>query len=282
MAKIPIRFGWFVLAVALSLSCQWLGKQAGTVDVASTNRNVRFGVPVWTRAKRPAREETTIERDEYVLSYNDATKTANWVSWQLTKGDIGDAPRSSFEADDRLPTGFLRVTGATYEGSGFDRGHLCNSKDRTSSPEANDATFVMSNIVPQAPNCNQRGWEEFESYCRTLAKRGSELHIVAGPYGVGGEGSKGERDFIGKGEVQVTVPAFLWKAVLVLKDGETAPNRDTRTIGIWMPNDQSIDGDWKKHIVTVADIEKRSGYRPYPLVNDSVARTITSRRDSGE
>jgi endonuclease G len=282
MEKRSIRWSWLLVVVMLALSCQWLGKQTGTLDVASTNRNVRFGTPKWMGEKRTFREETIIERDEFVMGYNDTDKIANWVSWQLVKEDIGEAPRSSFQPDPLLPTGFTRVTGKTYEGSGFDRGHLCNSKDRTSSPEANSATFVMSNMVPQAPNCNQKGWEEFESYCRRLTKDGSELYIVAGPHGKGGEGSKGERDFIGKGDVQVKVPAYVWKSVMVLHQGESAPNRNTRTIGIWMPNDQSVNTDWKKHIVSVTEIEKRSGYQLYPLVDEGVARSISSRRDQGD
>ena len=51
----------------------------------------------------------------------------------------------------------------------------------------NDAVFLMTNIIPQSPACNQNGWERLESYCRDLAFKGKELYIVAGPHGTGGD-----------------------------------------------------------------------------------------------
>jgi endonuclease G len=43
-----------------------------------------------------------------------------------------------------------------------------------------DATLCMTNVVPQSPNANQRGWERVESYCRTLTKE-HMLYICCGP-----------------------------------------------------------------------------------------------------
>ena len=39
-----------------------------------------------------------------------------------------------------------------------------------------------------------RQW--LEDYCRALARRGHELHSVAGPYGVGGVGKEGRKEEI--------------------------------------------------------------------------------------
>jgi DNA/RNA endonuclease G (NUC1) len=38
----------------------------------------------------------------------------------------------------------------------------------------------MTNVVPQSLASNQKGWEQLERYCRGLAERGHELHIVCG------------------------------------------------------------------------------------------------------
>src|SRR5437764_807980 len=81
------------------------------------------------------------------------------------------------------------------------------------SQEDMDATFRTTNIVPQAPNCNQRGWERLESYCRELAKQGHVLQIACGPHGVGGTGKDGHKEEIGKGKVEITVPAKVWKVI---------------------------------------------------------------------
>jgi len=51
-----------------------------------------------------------------------------------------------------------------------------------------------------------------------LAKQGHVLYIACGPHGVGGTGKDGHKEEIGKGRVEVTVPAKLWKVILVLPD----------------------------------------------------------------
>ena len=82
-----------------------------------------------------------------------------------------------------------------YRGAGFDRGHLCPAGDRSVSREDMDATFLMSNMVPQAPDLNRITWEKLESYCRDQVRDGDQvLYITAGPAGRGGVGSDGPRD----------------------------------------------------------------------------------------
>src|SRR5207248_234463 len=120
--------------------------------------------------------------------------------------DIGKAHRGPFEPDPLLPKGFVKVISNTYKGSGFDREHTCPAHDRSSDQKDIDATFYMTNIVPQSPACNQKGWERLESYCRDLAHKGHVLYIVCGPHGTGGTGKDGYKVEIGKGKVQVTVP----------------------------------------------------------------------------
>ncbi|HJZ58966.1 MAG TPA: DNA/RNA non-specific endonuclease, partial [Gemmataceae bacterium] len=123
----------------------------------------------------------------FALSYNNVRGTPNWVSWCLRLSDLGDAPRAEFFPDPDLPKGFRRATPRDYTNSGFDRGHLCPRSDRDATKEAATATFVMTNIVPQAPNLNQKGWNDLEVYCRDLVwRKGQTLYIVAGPQGRGG------------------------------------------------------------------------------------------------
>jgi endonuclease G, mitochondrial len=72
----------------------------------------------------------------------------------LKASDLGSAARAPFEPDPDLPRGFAKVTSRVYNNSGFDRGHMCAAKDRSSSPADIRATFFLTNVVPQAPNCN--------------------------------------------------------------------------------------------------------------------------------
>ena len=46
---------------------------------------------------------------------------------------------------------------------------------------AMDATFFLSNIVPQDLDNNCNFWYRLEAYCRSLTKRYSNVYIVSGP-----------------------------------------------------------------------------------------------------
>jgi len=242
------------------------------------NPNIRFGMPAPASADPKNREAFLIERPQYVLSYNDRTRGPNWVSWRLEKSNIGKAKRGAFQADPLLPPGFHKVTAHTEDGSGFDRGHQCPAQDRSSSQEDMDATFYTTNIVPQAPHCNQHGWERLEAYCRELTHDGHVLWIACGPAGVGGEGTHGRKDEIGKG-VAVTVPAKLWKVILVLPHADSKPTRASRTIAVIFPNDQSVDYDWAKYRCSVAEVEKLAGCKFWPTLPADLARDLKAKAD---
>jgi len=129
--------------------------------------NMLLGNPSGAVADPASRDNYLMVKRHYALSYNDSKGTPNWVSWRVTKYDLGDAPRKrQFDPDGDLASGFYRVTHRDYTGGGFDRGHMCPHSDRANSQEASFATFVMSNIIPQAPNVNQGAWAQLEDYTR--------------------------------------------------------------------------------------------------------------------
>jgi endonuclease G len=255
--------------------------QPGEPSKTLANRNVRFGMPAEAKTDPASKDAYLIEREQYVLSYNDSKKTPNWVCWNLHTADIGKTERqTSFEPDPDLPKSFLHIKHGDYTGCGFDRGHMCPAKDRSDSVENNRATFYTTNIVPQSPACNRGGWERFEDYCRRQTHDGAELYIAAGPFGQGGTGEHGEHKTIGKA-TEVVVPAAVWKVAMVLPGKDEMPTQTTRTLAVWMPNDQTVPKDWKPYAVSVAEVEKRTGYKFFPLVPDDIAGAIKTRVDHG-
>jgi endonuclease G len=239
-------------------------------------------MPAPARPDPESREAYLLDRPQYVLSYNAETLNPNWVCWRLRASDIGNVPRQPFEPDPDLPRSFRRVTPHDYDGSGFDRGHMCPAKDRSATEEDSKAVFFMTNIVPQAPNCNQRGWERLEDYCRRLAKEGHVLFIACGPHGAGGEGKDGPATEIGRGAHRITVPKDLWKVVLVLPSADAEPRANTRVIAVWVPNDQSVGFDWAKYRTTAREIEKRTGYTFFRTVPREVAEALRDHSDEVE
>jgi endonuclease G len=214
-------------------------------------------------------------KPQYALSYNSSKGIPNWVSWQLNSSWLGSVDRrNDFRPDTALPAGWYQVRPNDYTGSGYDRGHMTPSGDRTRTPEDNSATFLMTNMIPQAPKNNQEVWRELEEYSRELVNQGKELYIIAG--GVGEKGTL-------KGKV--TVPAQTWKVIAVLDRpelGVSGVTANTRMIAVMMPNSNEVaNTDWKDYLVSVDKVEKVTGYDFFSNVPKSIQDAIESRKDSG-
>ncbi len=215
-------------------------------------------------------------KPQYSLSYNRSRATPNWVAWRLDQSWLGSAPRQNdYRPDPDLPAGWYQVTSEDYSGSGYDRGHMCPSADRTRSVADNSATFLMTNFLPQLPANNQGPWEDFESYCRTLANQGFELYIFAGGYGNAGTIAQG----------RIVVPQYTWKVVLVLPNGDNdlqRINKSTRTIAILVPNQPPLNQStpWRQFRVSVNHIEALTGLDFFSKVPKNTQEIIERRKDN--
>ena len=161
------------------------------------------------------------------------------MSWHLNSTWLGSTARqNNFAADVSLPSTRYHVSGTSYSSSGFDRGHNCSSADRTGSVADNTATFLMTNMMPQAPINNQQTWARPEDYGCALVAAGNEVCIIAGSYGVGGPGTNGYATTINSS--RITVPSNCWKVMVVLPVGTALVITITRVIAVDMFNTNSI------------------------------------------
>lgn len=220
-----------------------------------------------------------MDKTFYSLSYSKDISRANWVSWHLSTAELGTTPRQDdFREDPSLPDAWYHVSDASYSGTGFDRGHECPSNDRTTTVPANSSTFLMTNIVPQAPNVNQGPWAKFEDSCnRLVTQQGKEVYIICGSYGTGGIGNNGAANSID--DSRINVPAYLWKIAVVLPNGSSDLSRidnNTRVIAVIMPNrnDVGISTSWKTFRVSVDEIEIATGYNLLSNLPDAVQTAV--------
>jgi endonuclease G, mitochondrial len=222
-------------------------------------------------------------KTQYTMSYHRDRGTPNWVSWHLDPTWLGSTARQDdFRADATLPAGWYQVGATSYSGSGFDRGHNCPSADRTYSVTDNSATFLMTNMIPQAPTNNQQTWANLEGYERTLVGQGNECYIIMGSYGKGGTGSNGTFSTINNGHI--TVPNRIWKVILVLPQGSNDLSRvttSTRVIAVNTPNSNSISTSWGGYRTTVDAIETATGYNLFSNLSSTIQSAIESKVDSG-
>jgi endonuclease G, mitochondrial len=136
----------------------------------------------------------------------------------------------------------------------------------------------MTNFLPQIAANNQGPWEDFESYCRTLAAGGNEIYITSG--GIGNTGTVNNAG-------RVVIPQYTWKVALVLPNGENDLQRvgkTTRVIALIVPNflgtGLNINDVWRKYRTSVDSIEYLTGYNFFPNVPMTTQSLLERRRDT--
>ena len=234
-----------------------------TYPSAIFRSHIEFGAPVGTSSS-----DIRLNKSTHYVSYNCTRGGPNWVAWNLNKTHFGDAPRSSsFYTDATLPTGCYRVTTSDYTNSGYSRGHMVRSEERTWSSEHNKQTFLMTNILPQYQDLNGGPWYKFEQYLQTQAQTyDKEIYIVAGGYSYSGT-------LLNAGKVAVATRNY--KIALLMPAGQGLAQATStgalQVIAIDMPNTTGIlSHSWESYRTTVDAIESKAGYDFLPLLVDAV------------
>ncbi|MBK8878604.1 MAG: DNA/RNA non-specific endonuclease [Haliscomenobacter sp.] len=272
------------LAIALAVSaCTPEPTEPESPEYLGPN-NLALGNPSNAKADITQPENYLITRPQYALAYNKTRGTANWVSWYLNKDWIGASDRQDdFRPDESLPASWYKVISSDYTATGFDRGHSCPSGDRTITVADNSATFLMTNIIPQAPGHNQGPWAQLELYCRKLVNEGNELYIIMGNYGLGGVGTGGYREKLASGKM--TVPRYIWKVIVVLPEGDndlSRINKNTRVIAVNIINRDDVSNlHWGDFRVKVNDIEEETGLNLFTELSTATQNSLEAKLDDG-
>jgi endonuclease G len=193
---------------------------------------------------------------EIAVLYSGRARTPLWSAEHLTASRIERArtlPRlrsNAFHEEISLPPED-RAELSDYRRSGFDRGHMAPNGDM-STPEAQEESFSLANMIPQDPCNNEVLWEGIESAVRDLALATNEVFVVTGPAFLGAElqSLKG----------RVLVPTHIFKAVYV-------PSRNTAA-AYFAPNDSSQS--WEA--ISISDLETKVGIDVFPQLDAVVKR----------
>jgi endonuclease G len=221
--------------------------------VATTHRQKYF-------TSEPSLPQTVypVKREGYQLAYDGRTRNAYWVYEYLTaeslKGET-DRDHFQFKADRELPKA-LQTSNSDYEGSGFDKGHLCPAADQRANHEAMADTFYLSNISPQTPQFNRGYWQKLEKSVRELTSKYEALRVFTLPLFLPHE-KQGRRyvtyEVIGKNNI--AVPTHFCKVIFAEKS-----NGKTEVFAYVLPN-KSIPSDTplSKFSTTLEKVEQLSG-----------------------
>jgi endonuclease G, mitochondrial len=197
---------------------------------------------------------------EISLLYSGVARTPLWSAEHLTADRIQRArglPRlhsDAFHEEPGLPAD-LRSELTDYRRSGFDRGHMAPNGDM-STPDAQQESFSLANMIPQDPCNNEVLWEGIESAVRELALSNGEVYVVTGPAFLSGElqSLKG----------RVLVPTHVFKAVYI-------PSR-SQAAAYFAPNDGSQS--WEP--ISISELEKKISLDVFPALNAGIKQNAMS------
>ena len=254
---------------------------AGTPDAGTPDAGRRQGIDVSIHTTLGLADDATpgdlrhwlVVKPQYVVSFDTQTKIPNWVAWQLTTDWEGDAGRCEcWKTDPAVPMA-LQARNASYDNSGYERGHMCPSEDRTANPTDNEETFRMINAVPQLGTLNNGTWKQLETEGRQLAAAGKTVFVTSGPL----------REWAFTLDAGPLIPSATWKVMVVLDHPGNAQDvtEATRVIAVIMPNDGGTSGDWTGYRTSVREIESRTGLDLLSDVDASVQAAIEVRVDDG-
>jgi len=225
----------FILFLGLG-GCQTVPKPTGEIG----------DLPAQKRRSLPA-DAVSLDSTFFVTLYSRNRNIAYYSQYVLRAENLRKPQikrKDLFRADSRLKEKARTVVQPTwYANTGFDRGHLAPSGDFTWDRTANEATFFMTNIVPQRPSLNRVAWKALESKVRGWACREGTVRIVTGP--ILHDGLDSLEGY------PVPVPKKFFKAVV----DETPPKKG---IAFIMSQDDSRADTYKSSVVTIREVERQT------------------------
>lgn len=143
------------------------------LDFPGARGETRYGVPA---------ADLVLFNRHYVLGYSFYFRQAKWALEIVDRSQTQLERADNFRPDYRIPDMF-RADLANYEGSGYDRGHLVPSADKTETALQNSETFLLSNMSPQRPEFNRKIWKKLEDVVRQLDAQEKifETYVISGP-----------------------------------------------------------------------------------------------------
>ena len=189
----------------------------------------------------------------YGINYNFKTKVAYFVVDHIKASDLEKVAKrkDDFRMDPKVDDN-KEATLQDYAGSGYDRGHIAPAANFSSSEEEMSESFFLTNMMPQVPNNNRGIWKKTEGMARDFATKYGEVYVISGTI------YEGEPVVMGNG---VLVPSHIYKIIIDPKN--------KRAMAFLFPNTKLRVRDLPDFIVTIKEIEKRSGVNFSPLIPDA-------------
>ena len=200
----------------------------------------------------------------YAVGYSEALGNPLWVAYRMRDLDWQEpAPRpEEFRMDKRTAA---RVEPDDYTRSGYDRGHMAPNYGIATrfGRQAQEETFLMSNISPQKHGLNAGVWKTLEQRIATnYPGRFGEVWVLAGPVFP----ARPERL-----KKRVAVPSAFFMIVVDESEGRV------RAEAFVMPQD-AAGATLDAYLTSIDEIERRTGLDFLSALPDMAEAALESRR----
>lgn len=221
-----------------------------------------------------------IEHSGMILGFNCNYNMAEW-SFHILTPDVsfGNVSRTNdFREDEKIKCGsaveadyFLRKEEPdgtfSYDGFGFDRGHLAPSADFRWSAKALSESYYYSNMTPQRKEFNRESWANLEGLLRTIVDREKKIfYILTGPV------LNENLPIIEKSLNQLRIPQLHYKIIVDLSQDKP------RGMAFLMPNNK-CEGRLSNYVVSIDSIEQLTGLDFFPSIDKILELQIESKSD---
>lgn len=262
IALIPICYGIYLYCQQYNIE-QYNTEQTNVAQSADPQISVAHPIPSGKDLETPhsliPRQEQIIHHTGYTVSYNKDLRLPNWVSYELTRQETkGKEKRGNNFIADPFVKGAI-ATNSDYARSGYDKGHMAPAADMKWSPAAMKESFYFSNMCPQHPQLNRRGWKNLEEKIRDWAVADSAIIIICGPI------LEKQSKTIGKNKV--AVPKQFFKVIL------SPFVKPVRGIGFLFNNEMAVD-PLSTYVVTIDSIERLTNMDFFTALPDEIENKI--------
>lgn len=203
----------------------------------------------------------------YEVGYDEQERVPRWAAYKVTRNAGSHGPRpSGFRVDTRTRS---RVRAEVYTRSGYDRGHMAPNYALAvcHGEEAQRASFLMTNVVPQLHGLNAGLWKDIElRIAQRYSERYGEVWVANGPVFSADSPAR----HIGPADTRVRVPDAFWIVVARRSsDGRLhaqaflVPHRE-----IWR------DLDLSRYLVSIDEVERVTGLDLFPLLPEPTQRAL--------
>ena len=225
----------------------------------------------------------------YTVCYNGAYHCAEWIAaprHACYKGGSGRTEAYNFDPDIPKNVQQAKTSGST---SGYNRGHMLGSAERTASTLTNNQVFYITNIAPQNSswfNLSGGGWNLLEDFVDKF-ECSDTLYVVIGTYfedftdGYGNKATKQKAAFMGS---DVQIPTAFYYAMMRTRKGNSGKSlkncsADEIMCAAFVRAHASGTKGQKvtsKEMMTIDQLEALTGYDYFPNVPNAPESTFNA------